>query len=282
MRLMASLLSVLLIPALLVGNCGRANADTEPVPSPPSVEVHDAGNGVWKGTSAWQPVAARGRRSGVTGFSVGAGARSPVSRAPKPRMTAEQWKAFLAMCLATYGDQGCAPGDSSAKDEPDEAAAGLALDAIARQLVVRLQLPDPTPRIGPDPSDNEWGMAAVGYPLWLWTAGPRRVTAVESAHGVTFTLRAVWVSTTFGMGDGRSVTCTATKPYTDSVTPGTPSPACGYVYRKASLPKGDYTVTATTRWRISWSALGQSGTLGGSHSGSRPLPVGELHALVVG
>lgn len=210
------------------------------------------------------------------------GTPGPVKKVPKPRMTAEQWKAFLAMCLATYGDQGCAPGDSSAKDEPDEAAAGLALDAIARQLVVRLQLPDPTPRIGPDPSDNEWGMAAVGYPLWLWTAGPRRVTAVESAHGVTFTLRAVWVSTTFGMGDGRSVTCTATKPYTDSVTPGTPSPACGYVYRKASLPKGDYTVTATTRWRISWSALGQSGTLGGSHSGSRPLPVGELHALVVG
>lgn len=185
------------------------------------------------------------------------------------------------MCLATYADSGCGPQPAKPSG-PDPQAAGIALDAVARQLVVRLKLPDPTPRIGPDPSANEWDMAAVGYPLWLWTDGPRSVRAVESASGVTFTLRADWVSTTFTMGDGGSVSCTATRRYTAEVSPGSASPSCGYVYRRPSLPEGRYTVTATTHWRIRWSALGQSGTLTGTHVGTRSLPVGELHSLVVG
>lgn len=169
------------------------------------------------------------------------------------------------------------------------AVAGLGLarsavdvEALARQVIVRLRLPDPTPRIGPDPEDNEWRMAAVGFPLWLWTDGPRTVRAVETAYGVRFTLRADWVSTTFSMGDGRSRTCTATRPYPSSAKPGSASPSCGYTYQRASLPDGSYRVTATTRWRISWSALGLSGTLPGTHAGSRTLRVGEVHSLVVG
>lgn len=158
----------------------------------------------------------------------------------------------------------------------------LDLAAIARTLVTRVQLPDPTPQIGPDPTVNEWKMAAVGYPLWLWTEGPQTLTSRVQAHGVTFTLRATWVSTTFDMGDGHSVTCTTTRAYTSHVKPGAKSPACGYTYLKSSLPEGSYTVTATTSWQINWSALGQSGSLPGAHAGSRSLPVGELNALVVG
>jgi len=180
-------------------------------------------------------------------------------------------------CLRTQAGEDCV------------AVAGLGLarsavdvEALARQVIVRLRLPDPTPRIGPEPEDNEWRMAAVGFPLWLWTDGPRTVRAVETAYGVRFTLRADWVSTTFSMGDGRSRTCTATRPYPDSAKPGSASPSCGYTYQRASLPDGSYRVTATTRWRISWSALGLSGTLPGTHAGSRTLRVGEVHSLVVG
>lgn len=167
------------------------------------------------------------------------------------------------------------------KAEPDKKKPQINLSAVARTLVVRLQLPDPTPQIGPDPSVNEWKMAAVGYPLWLWTGGPRTVTSQMRAHGVTFTLRATWLSTDFDMGDGHRVTCTSTSAYTTQVKVGAKSPDCGYTYLTSSLPKGNYTVTATTNWRISWSALGQSGSLPGSYSGSRSLPVGELNALVV-
>ena len=153
---------------------------------------------------------------------------------------------------------------------------------VARELVVQLQLPDPTPRFGPDPSANEWKMAAVGYPLWLWTDGPRQVSTTASRYGISFTLTANWRSTTFNMGDGNRVTCTDTKKYTTSVKAGAKSPKCGYTYAKSSLPKGKYRVTATTNWRITWNALGQSGTLPGTHSAGRDLPVGELNALGVG
>jgi hypothetical protein len=83
------------------------------------------------------------------------------------------------------------------------------------------------------------------------------------------------------MGDGHTVTCTGSTRYTSSVKPGSKSPNCGYTYLTSSLPKGNYTITSTTNWRITWSALGASGALPGSYSGSRSLPVGELNALVV-
>lgn len=151
---------------------------------------------------------------------------------------------------------------------------------ISRQLIVRLQLPRPTPQFGPDPSDNEWNMAAVGYPLWLWTEGPRTVTQTTSAHGHTFTLRARYRSTTFEMGDGNTKRCANTSAYRPRTTPGEASPTCGYTYLNA--PRGgSYTVTATTHWEVDWSVAGFSGTLPGTHSASRRLAVGELQAIVV-
>ena len=42
------------------------------------------------------------------------------------------------------------------------------IEGAARQAILRMNLPLPTPHIGPDPTTNEWNMAVVGYPLW-WT-----------------------------------------------------------------------------------------------------------------
>lgn len=153
-------------------------------------------------------------------------------------------------------------------------------EQLARRLIVRLQLPKPTPQFGPDPADNEWNMMAVGYPVWLWTEGTRTVTATESAYGYTFTLRAHYRSTTFEMGDGKTKRCTDTTAYRKTVKPGTASPTCGYTYLKPAHD-GTYTVTATTHWDVDWSVAGFSGTLPGTHSASRQLPVGELQAIVV-
>lgn len=152
---------------------------------------------------------------------------------------------------------------------------------LARHLVVRLQLPEPTPQFGPDPSDNEWNMIAVGYPLWLWTEGPTTVTATESAYGYTFTLRAHYRSTTFELGDGTATRCTDTTRYRRTTKPGTASPTCGHTYLEAPRD-GTYTVSATTHWDVDWSVAGFSGTLPGTHSASRELRVGELQAIVVG
>lgn len=151
---------------------------------------------------------------------------------------------------------------------------------LSRRLIVRLQLPKPTPQFGPDPTVNEWNMLAVGYPIWLWTEGPTTVTSTESAYGHTFTLRAHYRSTTFDMGDGKTRQCTDTTVYRKTVKPGAASPTCGYTYLKAARD-GTYTVTATTHWDVDWSVAGYSGTLPGTHSASRELRVGELQAIVV-
>lgn len=230
--------------------------------------------GRWNKQKYRPPTERSPRREGKVGSQ---GTKPLVS--DKPRLTKEQWAAFLAMCKQTYSDSGCRELPVSAKLDPAVMIADL--DAIARSLVVRLQLPDPTPQIGPDPEVNEWKMAAVGYPLWLWTRGPATVTTTARAYGVSFTMQATWLSTSFDMGDGHRVTCSSTAVYDRSVRPGAESPSCGYRYETSSLPRGNYSVTATTNWRITWRALGQSGSLPGSYSGTRSLPVGELNALVV-
>ncbi len=154
------------------------------------------------------------------------------------------------------------------------------LDAIARTLTTRIHLPDPTPQIGPDPNTNEWKIAAVGYPLWLWTPGPHTVTDQAHAHGITFTLHATWTSTHFSTGDGHTLTCTTTQPYTKNTQPGTPSPTCGHTYLQPP-PHNTYTITATTTWTITWTAQDTSGSIPGHFTASRQLPVGELNTLIV-
>lgn len=150
---------------------------------------------------------------------------------------------------------------------------------LARSLSVRLRLPDTNPRFGPDPQANEWKMLAVGYPVWLWVDGPTTRTATASASGFTFHLVATRTGTTFDLGDGHTLRCATTTPYSSSVKPGTPSPTCGHIYAKPSTP-GRYTVTATAEWQVRWSVDGLSGSFPMRYSDTSTLTIGELQALV--
>jgi hypothetical protein len=122
-------------------------------------------------------------------------------------------------------------------------------------------------------------MLTVGFPVWLTTQGPRHKATTASAQGLTFRLTADLQSTTFTMGDGSQVTCTAMTPFTASSKAGSASPTCGHTYTKPSLPKGSYTVTATANWLINWSVDGFSGSFPMSYSDSAQLAIGELQAL---
>ena len=153
-------------------------------------------------------------------------------------------------------------------------------EALARQLAVYLRLPDTPPHFGPNPDNNEWKMLAVGYPVWLWVDGPLTKSTTVSASGLTFQLTARRTGTTFTMGDGTTLHCSITTRYRRDVTPGTPSPTCGHVYKKPSLPGGPYTVTATAHWTITWNVAGLSGTFPLNYSDSAQLRIGELQALV--
>ena len=179
------------------------------------------------------------------------------------------------ICLPSLPD-----ADSPGVPCPESAiSATVNLPATARSLAVQLRLPDTTPIFSPDPKKNEWGMLAVGFPVWLTTQGPRVKSTSASSQGLTFRLSATWRSTTFSMGDGSSVSCTAMTAYSASVKAGSPSPTCGHAYTKPSLPKGAYTVTATANWVVNWSVDGFSGSFPMSYSDSAQLRIGELQAL---
>lgn len=154
-------------------------------------------------------------------------------------------------------------------------------EAVAREVVVTLKIPTPTPHVAPRTTERDGTMMVVGHPLWLWTDDGDTATTTETRYGITLTLTARRDTTTFAMGDGATVTCLATTPYDPTTPPGAPSPTCGYRYQKASLPKGSYTVTATSHWTVDWSGLSFTGTLPLTSSGTADIPVGEFQAVVI-
>lgn len=146
----------------------------------------------------------------------------------------------------------------------------------------RLRLTAPKPVVGPPPGINEWDMAAVGYPLWLWAEGDLDPAPVaDTVLDLSVALDARLVEVVFDMGDGNRVRCSdlGTR-WTRSVEPGAASPSCGYAYQEPSLPEGSYTVTANAVWAIDWSINGTTGSIPFYQSASTSVPVGELQVLV--
>lgn len=166
--------------------------------------------------------------------------------------------------------------------DPAPPAPTLSPQQAAYYAFARLRLTAPRPMIGPPPSINEWKMAAVGYPMWLWAEGNLDPAPVsDSVEDISVSLNARLVKIVYDMGDGHKLTCTnVSRAWTRSVTPGTPSPACGYTYQKPSLPHGKYTITANAVWAVDWQVNGVTGTIPFYNSASTSVPVGELQVLV--
>lgn len=148
--------------------------------------------------------------------------------------------------------------------------------AWAVSAAASVRLPAPSVGVDPDPSVNRWHIVAVGQPLWLYDGSASRVTSTASNGGVTVAITAVRSSVSFDMGES-VVRCTSMSRRPVSADPRAASPDCGYRYQK----RGDRLVTATASWTVSWSALGQSGTLPMTRTASRTLPVRELLSVNV-
>ena len=149
---------------------------------------------------------------------------------------------------------------------------------LAAQAVARLSVPAPSITISPHPSDNQWQVSAVGLPLWVWADDPGPVTSTVTEQGIDIVMQASRGTVTFDWGDGTSSVCNQMRPRPANIDPLTPSPDCGHTY----LRRGDYTITATAGWAVTWQALGQSGTLPLSSSATSAIPVREFQSLVVG
>ncbi len=123
----------------------------------------------------------------------------------------------------------------------------------------------------------------VGWNMWLWvneptpqTWGPQTATVSEGGYSVTATASAEHVTWDFGNGD--SVTCAAGTPWTRDKIRNEASPTCGYQYESA----GEYDITATTAWRVSWSGIGRSGLIDMELTDTVPVRVAELQAVNTG
>lgn len=150
---------------------------------------------------------------------------------------------------------------------------------LAQQAVASMGLQAVRVGIVPEPVAGSVGL--VGMPNWMWVAqpdaqtfGPITRTASAAAWTVTATARVQHVS--WDMGDGQVINCTG---------PGTPyevsygkqaSPDCGHTYTR----QGTYTVRATSHWVVTWSGIGQAGTIPMDLTQTAPVTIGEAQVLV--
>ena len=199
------------------------------------------------------------------------------SRSGNKKISEKERREALLECFARINDVTCLDDDPTLQDPWP--LTGPVARAMAVNLVASLRFPAPKPIFSPDPNNNEWKMLAVGFPVWLSTEGATTVSTSASSQGFTFRMTARWRSTTFQMGDGNAVTCTSMAKYSASVKPGTPSPNCGHVYTKPSLPKGSYQVRAVADWEVAWSVAGLSGVVPASNEATASIPIEELVAL---
>lgn len=150
--------------------------------------------------------------------------------------------------------------------------AGLAQRAVA---VMRLEGVD----IGSTPPAEEGRIGVIGFPTWLWAKDPSNnqvgpITKTVTAGDQKVTATAEFDYIEWDMGNGDLVTCD---------TPGTPwdgetaeeSPDCGYTYEE----DGEYQLTATTYWTISWHGMGQSGEFPMTTASKATLTMGEAQVL---
>lgn len=173
-----------------------------------------------------------------------------------------------------------------AQNPPPNSGGGPTPRDVAQLAVDQMRLSAVNIGIAPKPGPDSVGL--VGMPVWMWaqnpddhTVGP--ITASASAGNITIGATARLLKVTWDMGDGTEVVCntagTAYKPAYGRKQ----SPDCGHVYMKSSgdKPGGQFDVTATSDWVITWSGAGQSGTIRlGGLTRSTQITIGEAQVLV--
>lgn len=148
---------------------------------------------------------------------------------------------------------------------------------LAQQAVDSMSLRAVDIGIVPEASAGSVGL--VGMPNWMWVANPTATTfgptsASASAGGWTVTATARVSQVVWDMGDGQSITCGAGTPYAASYGKSD-SPDCGHTYTQ----QGTYTVRATSHWVVTWSGIGDAGTIALDLTQSATVTIGEAQVL---
>jgi len=148
---------------------------------------------------------------------------------------------------------------------------------VARRAIAALTLDEPGILLDPDPATNEWAATAVGFNTWFHAPDPgvRQVTVTQD--GLTVEITATPGVLRVDTGDRQHQTCRHTVPYQNPTGVDAPSPYCGHAW---DTP-GEYTVTATRTWNITWTAAAHTGTDTTTRpAGTRHVTVIELSSLL--
>jgi hypothetical protein len=162
------------------------------------------------------------------------------------------------------------PGGPAAPPDPRV----LALRAIATMRLRAIG-------IGIVPEAQAGRVGIVGLPTWMWVADPGQhtwgpITRTAASAGCSVTATAKVQRVVWAMGDGTTVTCTKRgTPYADSFGK-TASPDCGHTYTR----QGTYTVRATSYWRVTWTGIGQNGTIPLDFTRTAVITMGEAQVLI--
>lgn len=272
--------ALLLVPPLLVGIAAPAMAD-QPVftEDPTGVGVQVASDSVPAGTGDRKPSDPKVTHVSCK-YSVGQGAGGLILRGVCSDGTAAA-ATFDQFGNGQVADQ---PFPTPPPGRPQAAAGPAVTPEILAQRAYRF-LPLPAPMIHTNPPPT--GEQLVNLPTLLWadraTWGARRATA--SVPGLAVTVTAMPTTITWRMGDGGVVVCHGPgAPFNPRAVRQDQAGACSYSYRRASAGAlaGRFAVTATTTWRITWTASGGAG--GGtlpplSRSSQTALRVAEVQAI---
>ncbi len=147
---------------------------------------------------------------------------------------------------------------------------------LAQQAIDQMQLRAIKPGMAPPPGSNG---SVIGLPTWMWVADPGPSTTGPqtrsvTAAGWTVTATATMTGVRWNMGDGSEVVCGRGTAYERSFG-ANPSPDCGHTYTDS----GDYTVTATSSWRVDWEGIGQSGSIPMTFTSTSQVTAMELQAI---
>ena len=141
---------------------------------------------------------------------------------------------------------------------------------IAQQAIQQLGLGSPSIEMAPPDGSPQ----LVGVATWLWVdpGAWRTLTASATAGPVTVTATASPSKVVWEMGDGTSVTCDGPgTPYSSSDPEATTD--CSYTWPEA----GNYAVSATVYWSVTWTAAGAPG---GGNLGIQAGPAADVGVTV--
>ncbi|MCX5535739.1 hypothetical protein OG785_34935 [Streptomyces sp. NBC_00006] len=184
------------------------------------------------------------------------------------------------LCVLPQFDAGDADPDAEAEAKPGGEEDAVPIEVVVQQAVSKLKLTHPEIRTSPDESFVQ----IVHVPTWMWVEHKqwKPIKASASVEGLTVTATARPRRTVWSMGDGARVECAGSgTAYSEAYAPKSPSPDCGHVYERASVPGPAFVLSVRVVWDVTWHGGGQGGTVPGLvMDAHREVVVDEVQGVV--